>query len=381
MKTIKTTLLTIALFAAMLLTACGNDSEVTVTSTTTAATTTEAVVTTVPNTDEGTATEIITTEQEEATTTTPAPVEDITTTTVTDEVTTSEITTIPEEVTTEATTTTEAAPAWVDEPMDNTTMYATTACYVRKDAVVGSDALYVVTAGKAVTIVGKTDTGYYKLADGGYIHSDYLSTQKPVEEVVTTTAPVQTEEPTTTTASTPEYQLPPYNHTNATCNGIEVVLTEEDAEAVAAEMLILVNDLRTSLGLNELQRHPKLDMIARVRAYELTTYYSHNRPDGTICHTVCQEFNFGNGMGENIAATSIAGNTYISTDGKYHFDAKATAMSFFEMWKNSSGHYANMIDPTHEYFACDIDIASGKYNSSSKINKSGLYIYGVQNFK
>ncbi len=361
----KKLIITLTILAALTLTACGNNNDEVVTSTTTAATTTD---------------------QEEATTTTPAEVEDITTTTVTDEVTT-EITTIPEEVTTEATTTTEAAPAWVDEPMDNTTMYATTACYVRKDAVVGSDALYVVTAGKAVTIVGKTDTGYYKLSDGGYIHSDYLSTQKPVEEVVTTTAPVQTEEPTTTTeAPAPSYDLPEYNLTGATYKGIEIVITEEDIEAINNEIFRLTNELRVSLGLNELQRNSTLDAGVRIRAHELTANYSHTRPNGTNWYTVYTELGTSYaGMGENCSTQplNVSQNTlYLSNDGKYHINVNSMAANVITSWKNSAGHYQTMTNPSYKYIEIDSDVGYALNNMSELINYvDRYYFFSVQNFK
>lgn len=137
-----------------------------------------------------------TTPEETTTTTTPVTEEDISDTaepsvpTETEPTeTTAEVTTAPiEETTTEATTTTAAAPAW-NETEISETLYIKADCYSRANAIVGSDAVKKYTAGTKINIVAATDTGYYKLADGSFIHSDYVSEKAPEETTaVTTTA-------------------------------------------------------------------------------------------------------------------------------------------------------------------------------------------------
>lgn len=54
-------------------------------------------------------------------------------------------------------------------------MYVNQSCYSRIKALMGSEAVKQYTYGEAVNVVAKTDTGYYKLNDGEYIHGDYLS--------------------------------------------------------------------------------------------------------------------------------------------------------------------------------------------------------------
>ncbi len=130
------------------------------------------------------------------------------------ETTTEETTTVPEETTTEETTTesesetsetettttaassetataasTTAAKAW-NETEISETLYIKTSCYSRTQAVVGSESVKKYDVGQKINIVAATDTGYYKLADGTFIHSDYVTDQKPAgSETVTTTAP------------------------------------------------------------------------------------------------------------------------------------------------------------------------------------------------
>lgn len=64
-------------------------------------------------------------------------------------------------------------------------------CYAREEAVLGATTSKLYYFADEVDVVAKTDTGYYKLKDGTFIHSDYLTTSKPH---TTTTAPA-TENP------------------------------------------------------------------------------------------------------------------------------------------------------------------------------------------
>ncbi len=135
---------------------------------------------------------------EETTTTT----EETTTETTTE---TSETTTVPSETTTAASATaaTESEKQWSETEISET-LYIKTACYSREKAIVGSEAVKKYDVGQKINIVAATDTGYYKLADGTYIHSDYVTDQKPASETTAaTTAPKQEDEPEQTTAKKP----------------------------------------------------------------------------------------------------------------------------------------------------------------------------------
>lgn len=63
---------------------------------------------------------------------------------------------------------------WGEEAF-SATMYVNQSCYSRIKALMGSETVKQYTYGEAVNVVAKTDTGYYKLNDGKYIHGDYLS--------------------------------------------------------------------------------------------------------------------------------------------------------------------------------------------------------------
>ncbi|MBR4096834.1 MAG: hypothetical protein IKK42_05980 [Oscillospiraceae bacterium] len=132
---------------------------------------------TVAETEETTVPEVTTTE--ETTTTTEAE--------TTTEATTTEATTVSAEADetttaaseTEASETTTAKPTEWSETEISETLYVVSNCYSRVKAVVGSESVKAYKVGTEINIVAATDTGYYKLADGTFIHSDYVSDQKP----------------------------------------------------------------------------------------------------------------------------------------------------------------------------------------------------------
>ncbi|GEM_PF-226170 len=90
--------------------------------------------------------------------------------------TTSAVTTKAPE-TTVVTTTTTKGPEWTEEKVSGTKYIAET-CYSRKKAVIGSDAIKQYFIGDSVKVTAKTNTGYFKLDNGEFIHGDYLSDTK-----------------------------------------------------------------------------------------------------------------------------------------------------------------------------------------------------------
>lgn len=100
--------------------------------------------------------------------------------------------------TTAATTTTAKAPEWTEEKISAATMYISVdSCYAREKAVLGAATAKLYYFADKVSIVAKTNTDYYKLKDGTFIHSDYLVSSKPQA----TTASTEKPKPQTTTAT------------------------------------------------------------------------------------------------------------------------------------------------------------------------------------
>lgn len=96
----------------------------------------------------------------------------------------------------------------------------------------------------------------------------------------------------------------------------------EFRDDMAYETFTLTNELRKSLGLNELTWKTSFLDITKIRGAELSISYSHNRPNGEDLH-----------WGENIGVG---------------FD---TADEVMTAWKNSSGHYANLVESIYTDYA------------------------------
>ena len=120
-----------------------------------------------------------------------------TTTTTTKAVTTAK----PETTTTVATT--KPAPEWTETKASGT-KYVNTDCYSRKKAVLGADTVKLYSVNDKVTVTAKTDTGYFKLSDGSFIHGDYLSDNKVAQTATTTTKKAETPKPSQTTTKKQE---------------------------------------------------------------------------------------------------------------------------------------------------------------------------------
>ncbi len=190
-KTRKTFLASIVISVYILATATACSSGVnsnnlssdTVTTTVTEVQTTASETTTATTTTTTAETATATEKHTETSATTPAPETDQTTTTAKPETQT-------------------PAPEWEESKVSGT-KYVNTACFSRKKAVLGVEVVKLYNVNDKVTVVAKTNTGYYKLDDGTFIHSDYLSDSKVV--ITTTTVQItlpQTEAQVTTPATT-----------------------------------------------------------------------------------------------------------------------------------------------------------------------------------
>lgn len=100
--------------------------------------------------------------------------------------------------------TTKPAPEWIESKASGT-KYVNTDCYSRKKAVLGAETVKLYSVNDEVTVTAKTNTGYYKLDTGAYIHSDYLSDSKVAQTTATTTTKkVETTKPADTTTKKQE---------------------------------------------------------------------------------------------------------------------------------------------------------------------------------
>ena len=109
----------------------------------------------------------------------------------------------PKPATTTTAATTKPAPEWTETKASGT-KYVNTDCYSRKKAVLGAETVKLYSVNDKVTVTAKTNTGYYKLSDGSFIHSDYLSDSKIVIQTTTTTKKAEAPKPSQTTTKKQE---------------------------------------------------------------------------------------------------------------------------------------------------------------------------------
>lgn len=197
-KRTHTILATITLISVILTSACtaGNASSTTSSAPETAVTTTAPAVTgTVMDRIDEPKAETTTAQTTTAVTTKPQETKSAETTTTT---TTAVTTAKPKPATTTTAATTKPAPEWTESKASGT-KYVNTDCYSRKKAILGADTVKLYSVNDKVTVTAKTDTGYFKLSDGSFIHGDYLSDSKIVIQTTTTTKKAEAPKPATTT--------------------------------------------------------------------------------------------------------------------------------------------------------------------------------------
>ena len=299
-----------------------------------------------------------TTTQSEATTTTTEsePVEELTTTTTTSE----------EQSVTTTTTTTQTEPTVTtttpEEEITTTTTAETTKPKVTTTTKKSTTTKKPTTTTKATTTKAKTTT--------------------TAKKTTTTTTTTTAKKPTTTTTTTKKVDEPPKDGVVMYSNGVALrkqqrrtakILIEEikpnekitvvgdiivndsrewyyayydgmygyvlangvnrlPVERCDEEICILINELRKSLGLNELRIDEELMEMATVRSAEenLPTTSPHVRPDGSSFSTILDEYGW-----------EFFKDYY--TAGEIQCSGTESARLAVEGWKLSEGHYNNMI--------------------------------------
>ena len=202
MKRTHTILATITLISVILTSACTANTSTTSSVPETAVTTTAPAVT-------GTVIDRIDEPKAEATTAQTTAITAVTTTkpqeTKKTETTaaTAVTTAKPKPATTTTAATTKPTPEWTESKASGT-KYVNTDCYSRKKAVLGAETVKLYSVNDKVTVTAKTDTGYFKLSDGSFIHGDYLSDNKVAQTTITTTKKAEAPKPSQTTTKKQE---------------------------------------------------------------------------------------------------------------------------------------------------------------------------------
>ncbi len=151
------------------------------------------------------------------------------------------------------------------------------------------------------------------------------TTEKTTTAVITTTkyVPSTTKAVTTTKAPSSSTKKTPFTN-------IGGGIVSEDEE-IFIEMLNLVNKEREKHGLNKLWYSARVHEIAALRAYELSSYYSHTRSDGRGFYTAFTD----SGINYRIVGENIA----------YGRNMFKTVEEVFKAWMDSESHRENILSP------------------------------------
>lgn len=226
------------------------------------------------------------------------------------------------------------APKWTETEANGIMYINTEEVFSRAEAVQDSKKVKRYSLNDSVNITARTDTGYCKLDSGDYIHLSYLNISK-VEITAAATAPPVTEATTAAPVVTTEADTAPEETTPSVTEGNYGQRGNTQAELDFIERVFeLTNEERAKEGLPAYQHMDALDVIASVRAWELTVEYrpDHTRPDGSSCSGAFNENGIIYGAwGENIAA------------------GQDTPESVVEAWLNSPNHRDAVLNTEFTY--------------------------------
>lgn len=138
-----------------------------------------------------------------------------------------------------------------------------------------------------------------------------------------------------------------------------ITVTDAQIKVIKDKFLQLVNSERTKLGLLSLNSDEHLDYAAKIRSKEIIESFSHTRPNGESCFTVIDQSVYPiSAAGENIVMTTHLGDGSTNYIGQWTGsvkDLEAVAAWMFKLFKESDGHYKNMISA--EYKDCGYGIS------------------------
>lgn len=223
-------------------------------------------------------------------------------------------------------TTTAPVAAWAETAASGTMYINTNGIYSRKEAVQGSAKVKQYGLNEAVTVTAKTNTGYYKLSGGAFIHMDYLSGNKVTVTTTTTVKPVVT---TTSTQSKPAEQDRSY--LNLSNSDVQYILNE--CQKYAKSLGYRVVTYKEYLAEEEALIQKAQDLykntgIDQDEAYEKVGWYEWK---GSLYITDCNEKDFWDGNWHNIMyAGNFTGGEYSHSISGYdtHCDTKAQSIDW-----------------------------------------------------
>ena len=163
----------------------------------------------------------------------------------------------------------------------------------------------------------------------------------------TTTKPKETT--TKKAETTTKKPSKPSTTTTTTTNSVSQVsvVTNDDIVKIKNGFLRLVNEERVRMGRGTLKTNSILTKAANTRSQEIITKISHTRPNEKPFYTVWDSNEYPHyGVGENIQCTSHMGNQSFTREDLFvgrDDQIVAAYTTIFNNFKNSVGHYENML--------------------------------------
>lgn len=224
------------------------------------------------------------------------------------------------------------AAEWTETAYSSALYVNTDGIYSRAAAIQGSAVVKRYGLNQAVRVIAYTDTDYYKIADGEFIHKDYLSYDRITAAVTTEkTAASATKPPVVTTAA-----VTIEKEADGFIGKYNMRLQEQWEADFANKVFELTNAERIKNGKPALKKLSPLNNVANIRAWEILTDYrsDHTRPDGEFFSSVYKEqgiqYHY---CGENIAAGQTSPENVVNA------------------WMNSPPHRENILSDKFTYLA------------------------------
>lgn len=124
------------------------------------------------------------------------------------------------------------------------------------------------------------------------------------------------------------------------------VRIQSEASRMASQVLSLVNKERAKAGIPSLKAYAPGDKAAMKRAKEISKKFDHIRPNGSFYFTVLPEYKiYAWASGENIAASR---------------SRASTPQGVMNLWMNSPGHRANILNPSFTHLCVGFYRYNGK---------------------
>ncbi len=119
---------------------------------------------------------------------------------------------------------------------------------------------------------------------------------------------------------------------------VSMSMTAFAQNAAEAAVLSKVNQIRVANGLNALRYDAALESTSVVRASEITSRFSHTRPDGSDWYTVNENLMYGENLAEGFK----------------------TADEVVNAWMASPAHKANILKPDFTTMSVSMTTSNGR---------------------